>query len=240
MYSFQIGHNYRRRDIYRIIGIPEDTRGGNWDTGYNSHGNDWFIFCNVGTSGRTGHDYANQWIGNKLEWYGKTKSKLYHSSIQSMLNTNTYVFWREKNVEPFIFAGIGSAEKVEDTIPVKIVWAFQTVTFPDEIHLVRGLKEGLVSKVLVNNYERNPLARKRCIEYYGSSCYVCGFNFGKVFGEVGEGLIHIHHLVPLSNINEEYEVDPVRDLRPVCPNCHALIHRIHPPLSIESVKLLLE
>ena len=65
-----------------------------------------------------------------------------------------------------------------------------------------------------------------------------GFNFGKVFGELGEGFIHIHHLRPLSEIGEEYKVNPVEDLRPVCPNCHAMIHRRSPPLSIEEVKML--
>ncbi len=241
VFPFKVGHKYTRRDVYRIIGISEDTHGGNWDTGYASHRNDWFIFCNVGTSGRTGHDYANQWFGNRLEWYGKTNSQLHHPSIQSLLsiNNNTYIFWREENLQPFVFAGIGNAEKVENTIPVKIVWAFETEIFPDEICSATPLNEGAVCQVLVNAYERNPVARKKCIEYYGTSCYVCDFNFYKIFGELGEGFIHIHHLHPLSKIGQEYEVDPVRDLRPVCPNCHAMIHRHSPQLTIEQVKALL-
>ena len=112
--------------------------------------------------------------------------------------------------------------------------------FPDEINLIGVLHEGAVCQISVNAYERNPLARKKCIVYYGTSCFVCGFNFGKVFGELGEGFIHVHHLRPLSKIAEEYEVDPVDDLRPVCPNCHAMIHRRSPPLSIEEIKALLD
>lgn len=239
-YSFQIGHSYTRRDVYRIIGIPEDTHGGNWDTGYARHGNAWFIFCNVGTSGRTGHDYANQWVGNRLAWYGKTNSQLHHPSIQSMLGmeSDTYIFWRENNQQPFLFAGIGNAEGVENTTPVKIIWTCATDIFPDEISPSAVFQEGAVSKVLVNAYERNPVVRQKCVEYYGTSCYVCGFNFGLVFGELGEGFIHVHHLHPLSEIGEEYEVNPVEDLRPVCPNCHAMIHWCSPPLSIEEIKML--
>lgn len=239
-YLFQTGHTYTRRDVYRIIGISEDTHGGKWDTGYARHHDDWFIFCNIGTSGRTGHDYANRWIGNRLEWYGKTNSKLYHKSIQSMLNedTNKYIFWRENKQQPFIFAGIGIAEKFDEMSPVKIVWKFEAEILPDEI-TATVLYEGAISKVLVNAYERNPVARQKCIERYGTSCCVCGFNFGKVFGELGQGFIHIHHLVPLSEIGEEYEVDPVRDLRPMCPNCHAMIHRRSTPLSIEQLKALI-
>ncbi|MFM6356828.1 MAG: HNH endonuclease, partial [Planktothrix sp.] len=80
---------------------------------------------------------------------------------------------------------------------------------------------------------------KKCIEYYGTNCYVCGFDFENVFGEIGKDFIHVHHLIPLSEINQEYEVDPIKDLRPVCPNCHAMIHRKNPPFTIEEIKNLL-
>jgi 5-methylcytosine-specific restriction enzyme A len=241
-YSFQIGYSYTRRDIYRVIGIPEDTHGGVWDTGYARHENDWFIFCNIATPGTTGHDYANQWIGDKLEWYGKTNSQLRHQSIQSILSveTNTYIFWREDNKKPFTFAGIGSVEGFEDTTPVKVIWTFEAGIFPDEINLTSVLHEGAVCQVSVNSFERNPLARQICLEHYGTSCCVCGFNFGRVFGELGEGFIHVHHLRQLSEIGKEYIVDPVKDLRPVCPNCHAMIHRNSVPLSIQEIKALVE
>lgn len=79
------------------------------------------------------------------------------------------------------------------------------------------------------------MARQRCIAYYGASCTVCGFNFSRTYGSVGEGYIHTHHLKPISELGERYEVDPVADLRPVCPNCHAVIHRKVPPYTIEEV-----
>jgi 5-methylcytosine-specific restriction protein A len=31
--------------------------------------------------------------------------------------------------------------------------------------------------------------------------------------------------VPISTIGKEYLLDPVKDLVPVCPNCHAMLHR---------------
>lgn len=108
-------------------------------------------------------------------------------------------------------------------------------TFPDEVAENQIFREGAVCKVSVNAYERNPRARQQCIKHYGTSCCVCGFNFGECFGELGEGFIHVHHLCPISEIAEEYEIDPVEDLRPVCPNCHAMIHRRSPPFSIEEM-----
>ncbi len=114
--------------------------------------------------------------------------------------------------------------------------SFSSITFPDEVNETTVFREGAVCKVSVNAYERSPQARQRCIAHYGTSCFVCGFNFGQVFGELGKGFIHVHHLCSISEIAKEYEVDPIKDLRPVCPNCHAMIHRRSPPLSIEELQ----
>lgn len=241
-YPFRIGEKYRRRDVYGVIGIPEDTKGGVWDTGYARHENDWFIFCNVGIAGRTGHDYANQWIGDDLKWYGKTTSHLGQPSIQAMLNreNNTYVFWRESNEQPFIFAGIGISKAERDSVPVEIIWTFDNNDYPDEVNVTGSiLREGSLKRVTVNAYERNRLARNLCIEHYGVNCSVCNFNFEQVFGDIGKEFIHVHHLKLLSEIGEEYVVDPIEDLRPVCPNCHSMIHKRKPPLSISELQALL-
>lgn len=87
------------------------------------------------------------------------------------------------------------------------------------------LPEGAKKQITVNAYERNPKARKLCLQKYGFKCGVCGFDFEEVYGEIGIGYIHVHHLKPLNEINEEYQVDPINDLRPVCPNCHSMLHK---------------
>lgn len=110
------------------------------------------------------------------------------------------------------------------------------VLLPEEIAAATTLLEGAVCRVTVNAYERNPLARTKCIQAHGTSCTICKFNFGEAYGEVAEGFIHVHHLRPLSEIGGEYAIDPVEDLRPVCPNCHAVLHRQIPAFSIEEVQ----
>ena len=85
--------------------------------------------------------------------------------------------------------------------------------------------EGARKTVLVNKYERSSIARMKCIEHHGCKCSICGFDFEKAYGELGKGFIHVHHLVPLATIGKEYRVDYDRDLIPVCPNCHAMLHR---------------
>jgi len=98
------------------------------------------------------------------------------------------------------------------------------------------LFEGAVSKIVVNRYERDKKARTECIDHYGCRCAVCGFDFEKVYGPIGQNKIHVHHLRPLSEIRQEYKIDPVRDLRPVCPNCHLIIHSKREPFTIDGVK----
>ena len=99
--------------------------------------------------------------------------------------------------------------------------------------------EGSVKQIEVSMYERNPEARARCLAHYGRDCYVCGFSFEQTYGKPGEGFIHVHHLEPLSGIRANYELDPIKDLRPVCANCHAMIHRESPPYSVAEVKKML-
>lgn len=112
----------------------------------------------------------------------------------------------------------------------------EELIFPDEIKATPLYPEGAVSQVLVNVYEREPKARKACIEHYGLNCHVCNFNFESVYGELGKGFIHVHHLKPVAD--GEYQVNPIDDLRPICPNCHAMIHR-YGLLSIEELKTLI-
>lgn len=89
----------------------------------------------------------------------------------------------------------------------------------------QGIWEGALKSVLVNKYERNILARRACLSKHGYSCMVCGFNFEEKYGEIGRDFIHVHHIVPISTIGQEYQIDPEKDLVPVCPNCHAMLHK---------------
>jgi hypothetical protein len=113
-------------------------------------------------------------------------------------------------------------------------------TLPEEVEDPTTLVEGAVRRVSVNAYERSPEARRQCIAHYGTSCYVCGFNFAAIYGDAVQDFIHVHHLRLLSEIGEQYQVDPVQDLRPVCPNCHAVIHRRKPPYTIDEVQAMLK
>lgn len=88
---------------------------------------------------------------------------------------------------------------------------------------LEGAKQTFVSE----KYERNPKARAACLAYYGYSCKLCGMSFEKTYGPEFKNIIEVHHIVPLNEIGKQYIVDPIKDLIPVCPNCHAALHSKH-------------
>lgn len=119
--------------------------------------------------------------------------------------------------------------------------------FPDEEDLVNSNNgavgqfiEGAKKEITVNAFERSAKARKKCIEHHGCYCSVCKFDFKHLYGSLGEGFIHVHHIKPLSEINSEYVLDPIKDLVPVCPNCHAMIHQTKPIKSISEMKRIVD
>jgi 5-methylcytosine-specific restriction protein A len=114
-----------------------------------------------------------------------------------------------------------------------------TNTITEEVSDYKAYFEGATKKVAINVYERNPEAREKCLKHYGFDCYICDFNFERVYGPVGKDFIHVHHLKPLSEIGERYLLDPIKDLRPVCPNCHAIIHRRNPPFTVQELRDIL-
>lgn len=99
--------------------------------------------------------------------------------------------------------------------------------------------EGAVRRVLVNSYERDPRNRAMAIERHGTACLGCDLEMSATYGAIAEGFIHIHHLIPLSELDAPRAPDP-RDLVPLCPNCHAVVHLRKPPLTIADLRQLIQ
>jgi 5-methylcytosine-specific restriction protein A len=141
----------------------------------------------------------------------------------------------------------GTAIKPEEAAHLEFMWSrhleeigLSPIQFSEEISTAERYWEGAVSRIVVNAYERNPRARRACIDYHGCKCAVCGFDFEEVFGEIGKVYIQVHYLKQLAEIGEQYEINPVTDLIPVCPNCHAMLHWRTPPFPCEELKVIRE
>jgi 5-methylcytosine-specific restriction enzyme A len=138
-------------------------------------------------------------------------------------------------------SGILIAPKI--AIAIEQLWSSRlslaVARLPEELAACPVYIEGLGRQVVVNAYERNPNARQKCLDHHGYACSCCGILLAAVYGKIAQEFIHVHHLVPISEIGKSYVVDPIKDLVPVCPTCHAIIHRQNSPLSIGEVKALL-
>lgn len=103
------------------------------------------------------------------------------------------------------------------------------------------LEEGAKTKITVNKYERDPKLRIQAINKHGYNCMACGFNFEKIYGELGKEYVEVHHNTPLSKLGENKKIDPEKDLSVLCSNCHRMIHRrIDKVLSIAELKNILK
>lgn len=160
-------------------------------------------------------------------------------SIREIRNSFTQEEWAPPHQN---FRGLRSI-KVPDEIVLRLqalrpdsIRKSDEFLFPEEVPPGSTPIKGAVRQITVNAYERNPEARRQCLNRYGTACSVCGIDFGKVYGPLAEGFIHVHHLTPLHELGAEYEVDPVVDMRPVCPNCHAVIHLKGNLHSLEEVR----
>ncbi|MBG6180514.1 HNH endonuclease [Arthrobacter sp. CAN_A1] len=113
---------------------------------------------------------------------------------------------------------------------VRAVWAEHvSPSDADPVAPIPGtLPASALTRTLVNRYEQDPDARRLCVAHHGTGCTVCGFDFEATYGELGRGFIQLHHIVPGLQLTSDYVLDPVTDLVPLCPNCHAMAHRRTP------------
>ena len=173
-----------------------------------------------------------QTLINKLK-----KENLSPASCDTKASAGRQIFI--KNLEIQALQNIINSKKLNNSIKEKAQSLLNKekikIIYPDDIE-DKDLFEGAKKQITVNAYERSSQARKECIEHYGSKCSICKFDFEKTYGEIGENFIHVHHIKPLYEIDEKYKINPIEDLRPVCPNCHAMLHRRKLAYSIEEIK----
>ena len=97
--------------------------------------------------------------------------------------------------------------------------------------------EGLMKEVVFFRKQRNRAIRNQCAERDNYTCRVCGFNFGKIYGDRGKGFIEIHHKNPMTNFDGEHEIK-LEDLVALCSNCHSMIHYGGEFIDVDDLKKL--
>lgn len=242
---FTIGTKYTRKDIYEILNVPENRQKGAWNTGYREYEGSIYIFVNVNTPGREGTDHNNKWEGDILHWNAKAASDIHQKTIRELMDPaiTKHVFTRTDNRAPFIYEGKAAVFSFKDKIPVQIDWEFHSLNDIDNLceseeTSYAAEKYTRTQIIHVNSYERNREARRICIGYHGCKCKICGFDYEKFYGKYAENFIQVHYIKPEIEIGEDYVFDPIRDMIPVCANCHSVIHRKKRMLTVEEIKAM--
>lgn len=243
---FLKGSQLTRNEIWQSFhpGQGSKPKGGNWDTGYVVEGDELIAFLNIDAAGRTGHDFENAYNSEteKVTWFGKPNTHSEQPIFQKLLSGNLlphfFARWDSKNTR-FTYLGVGKIEAFENDIPVldgqKTIRLQVALTTPYETIGAQGIVSNASDEtpqyakkltMVVNRYERDPQKRLACIEHYGYKCQICGFSFEETYGDIGKDFCHVHHIEPLGEMGgENKDLDPIKDLIPVCANCHEMLHR---------------
>lgn len=101
-------------------------------------------------------------------------------------------------------------------------------------------EEGRVLTKLHKIRERSPFVNKKkkaeILKRTGKlECEVCGFNFHRFYGDIGQGVAECHHTKPVSELKKG-EKTKLSELSILCSNCHRIIHKSKPMFSVEQLK----
>ena len=247
------GNFYTRKGIWNEF-YPDRPypNGGPWVTGYTTERNYLIAFANINSPGRTGHDFPNKIDDSfeKMTWFGKPNAHSEQATFRSLFRGQSrllmFVRWDNK-CTLFTFLGSPSIIKYENDIKLNNGITTIQIELLLEANFDQNQTESLGleyiegKKIIRQNatYERNPRLRAECIRIHGTSCKICDFNFQMVYGDLGANYCHVHHITPLSEMGKAHLVNPEEDLMPVCPNCHAMLHKRNPAIKPEELRALI-
>jgi len=154
-------------------------------------------------------------------------------------NKDEEVVWRQFASDPTRCHEI--AQAIIRNLDTDDVVALSSEAAPDD--MVEEASEGRLLTRIHLRRERNRAliaSKKRLVLKQGGllTCEVCGFSFKAEYGDRGDGFIECHHTKPLETLGPGGKTH-VRDLALVCSNCHRMIHRRRPWLSIDQLRELL-
>lgn len=242
-------------DLERTIAVTES--GGReqafWSTGKRNSGiipgDHLVLFRQQSERGIVGHGVATSGIWPAEHWVDQTKQANYVSlEWTGWVSTEDRLPVEDlKAIAPHTDwnAILGSGNQLNPDDAAAVLTAWNSIAGDAAPRTgdegVQGLPEGARKTVTVNRYERNRNARAQCLRHHGTACKVCDIDFGVAYGGVADGFIHVHHIVPIASIGTEYQLNPVTDLVPVCPNCHAMLHHgVKVPRSVDELRAVLK
>jgi predicted HNH restriction endonuclease len=246
----KVGQIYTREELRGMFNITDATL----NTGvFRPQGHDsvWLFVTLHKTPDRA--QYSDFLDGDILQWDGQTSGRTDSLIINhKSQGLELLLFYRKQKYEypKAAFRCEGSFEYVSHTgknpthfmlkrvrnLEIAVALDLESLEAEEEL-----FEEGGKKQRYTNYYERDRKLRVAAIAHHGTKCMVCGFDFENLYGEHGKGYIEVHHLTPVSSLNQKQKVNPKTDMAVVCSNCHRMIHRRKDKvLSIEELQSLME
>lgn len=167
----------------------------------------------------TGSDFTKWLYKESLEKVLETVPKEYENDFYRGYHWNCEVVKRVRNISAYDINLTGETKQEEAQLRT----------------------EGKKTVYYTTKYERSAQNREEAIRIHGTKCMICGFDFEKKYGELGKGYIEVHHIKPLSDLDEEVVVNPATDLICVCSNCHRMLHRFRSYMvSVEELRRIVK
>ncbi|MBB5393922.1 MULTISPECIES: HNH endonuclease [unclassified Herbaspirillum] len=113
----------------------------------------------------------------------------------------------------------------------------------DDLEIEEAEEGGLATRSHHHRERNRQLVKKakaRALKLHGRLfCVVCNFDFSAYYGDIGEGIIDVHHTKPIHTM-QPGEKTKISDLVLLCANCHRIIHSRRKWLTVEEVRLALK
>lgn len=239
--SFKEGNTYTRKNIMHILGYKGETP---LQRGIVAPANKNTILL-FSTMDEKANHYTDKFTDTGIEYNGEDKHGNDKRIIKNLMcsgEDRIIFFYRQNSNDPFIYYGEVElvdytlfSEKPSIFIFEKIDHDANNADFEDKIYdqflrdneydVDEGTHEGKKKIVKHITYERSRKNREIAIRIHGHTCSICGMDFNKVYGkELADSYIEVHHTIPLY-LTGEMKINPEKDLLPVCPNCHRMLHR---------------
>lgn len=101
-----------------------------------------------------------------------------------------------------------------------------------------GDEEGATTGRISTKFERSRFNRALSLAFHGYDCKACGMNMRDTYRGLKNNFVHVHHLNPVAEAGIT-KLDPIRDMVPLCPNCHAIAHMRNPPYTVLEIKQMI-
>lgn len=98
-------------------------------------------------------------------------------------------------------------------------------------------QEGQRRTRLIESIERDPQVAVDARRKHGTKCMACGFEFAKVYGPISKNFIECHHTRPLAQTGPVLQ--HLKYIVVLCANCHRMVHKNDPPLSVRRLKSII-